>query len=174
MHLRCWIPLIPIIAAIGCQPCVVSTAQVEGLMPADRSAVGQSVRGFMASVAQAVTQEGPTAWSKEFEGGANFFMVVNGKVAFPTGEAAAQAIPGVARAIPHIDLKWGDDLRIDPLTADLAIVGSSYQEIQVKSQAQTVTENGYFTGVVERRNGKWQFRDAHWSEAAPAPAAKAP
>ncbi|MGB2632350.1 MAG: hypothetical protein WAM58_00310 [Candidatus Acidiferrum sp.] len=126
------------------------------------------MRRFMASVAQAVTQEGPTAWSKEFEGGANFFMAVNGKVAFPTGEAAAQAIPAVARAIPHIDLKWGDDLRVDPLTADLAVVGSSYQEIQVDSQGQTVTENGYFTAVAERRNGRWQFRDAHWSESAPA------
>ncbi|MGB7727047.1 MAG: hypothetical protein WBL50_03375 [Candidatus Acidiferrum sp.] len=170
MHLRYWILLIPMIAVIGCQS--RTDARVEGLTPVDRSAVEQSVRGFMASVAQAVTQEGPTAWSKEFESGANFFMAVNGKVAFPTGDAAAQAIPAVARAIPHIDLKWGDDLRVDPLTADLAVVGSSYQEIQVDPQGHTVRENGYFTGVAERRNGTWQFRNAHWSEAAPA--AKAP
>lgn len=172
MQLRRWIPLIPMIAVIGCQSRVVSTAQVEEPTPADRSAVEQSVRGFMASVAQAVTQEGPIAWNREFEGGANFFMAVNGKLAFSTGEAAAQAIPDVARAIPHIDLKWGDDLRVDPLTADLAVVGSSYQEIQVDAQGRKALENGYFTGVVEQRNGKWQFRTMHWSEAVPA--AKAP
>jgi hypothetical protein len=168
MRLRCWILLIPMMVAIGCQPSVVTSGRVEGLTAVDRTAVDQSVRGFMASVAQAVTQEGPTAWSKEFEGGANFFMAVDGKLVFPTGEVAARAIPGVARAIPHIELKWGDDLRVDPLTADLAVVGSSYQEIQVDPQGHMVNETGFFTGVVERRNGKWQFRDAHWSETAPA------
>ena len=165
MHLRYWILLIPMIAVIGCRSGVVSSAHLEGLTPADRSAVEQGVRGFMASVAQAVTREGPIAWSKEFAGGANFFMAANGKLVFPTGEAAAQALPAVAGAIPHIDLKWGDDLRVDPLTADLAVVATSYQEVQVNPQGHTVREKGYFTGVLERRNGQWQFRDAHWSQA---------
>jgi hypothetical protein len=168
MLLRYWILLILMIAVAGCQPRVVTSAREERLTPADRSAMEQSVRGFMARVAQAVTQEGPTAWSEEFEGGANFFMAVSGELVFPTGEAAAQALPAVARAIPHIDLKWGDDLRVDPLTADLAVVATSYQEVQLDPQGHTVRENGYFTGVVERRNGKWQFRDAHWSQATPA------
>jgi hypothetical protein len=30
-------------------------------------------------------------------------------------------------------------------------------------------ENGFFTGLAELRNGRWQFRDAHWSIVAPAP-----
>jgi hypothetical protein len=172
MRLRCCILLIPAIAAIGCQSRLASGVPMKGLTATDRAAVEQSVGGFMASVAQAVSQEGPTAWSKAFESGANFFMAVDGKLVFPTGEAAAQAIPTVARAIPHIELKWGDDLRVDPLTADLAVAAASYQEVQVDLQGHSVTENGYFTGVVERQNGKWQFRDAHWSETLPA--AKAP
>ncbi len=28
---------------------------------------------------------------------------------------------------------------------------------------QRVEESGFFTGLAELRNGRWQFRDAHWS-----------
>jgi hypothetical protein len=50
-------------------------------------------------------------------------MAVNGQIAFPSGAAAKQGMPEVAQLIKHIDLKWGDDLRVDPLSPQLAVVG---------------------------------------------------
>jgi len=81
------------------------------------------------------------------------------------------AIPDVARAIKHIELHWGDDLRVDPLTTDLAIVATSWHETIVDAAGKSMEESGYFTGTVEYRDGRWRFRNAHWSSAVPPPPA---
>jgi hypothetical protein len=87
---------------------------------------------------------------------------------FPTSEAATAGIQEVALQLKHIELAWGDDLRIDPLTPDLAVVASPFHEVQVHADGKRSEEAGFFTGVAERRQGRWQLRDAHWSVAAPA------
>jgi hypothetical protein len=66
-----------------------------------------------------------------------------------------------------IELHWGDDLRVDPLTATLAVVATSYHEVMVFSSGQRMDGPGFFTGVVEHRDGRWQFRDVHCSVAPP-------
>jgi hypothetical protein len=167
-RLRAWIWVVPVIAAIGCQGQRGTTDTAGSLTVAERAAVEQSVRGFMNAVAQDVTQGGPTTWAKEFAEGPNFFMASEGVLVFPSGGAAAQGIPALTQIIKKIELQWGPDLRVDPLTPDLAAVGTTYQEIRTDSQGHDVTEKGYFSGVVEQRNGKWQFRNAHWSVLAPA------
>jgi hypothetical protein len=173
MRRRAWVLVVlDVVLMAGCQMQRSSEALAGGLTAADKAAVEESVRGFMGAVAKDVTRDGPTAWGKEFSREPEFFMAVNGAVAFATGEAAAQSLPGVAQMIPKIELQWGKDLRVDALTADLAVVGTSWQEVLSDPQGKTRQDNGYFTGVVQRRNGKWEFRDAHWSSAAPA--AKAP
>jgi hypothetical protein len=134
----------------------------------DTSVVESGVRAFTRSVAHDVTQEGPSAWSKHFANSPAFFMAVNGTMAFPSGAAAMAAIPSVALAIKHIELQWGDDLRVDVLTPVLAVVAAPYREIQTDPAGHRVEDKGFFTGVVEYRDGRWQFRDAHWSSAAPA------
>ena len=136
------------------------------LTPAQRAAVEESVRRFTASVAHDVTQEGPMAWRKHFADRPEFFMAVNGQLAFPSGQAAVQAIPEVARQYKRIELRWGDDLRLDVLTENLCVVAASYTEIvelQPGIKGQDGTQRGYFTGVAEKRNGQWKFRNAHWS-----------
>jgi hypothetical protein len=121
------------------------------------------VRKFMAQVAHDVTQEGPLAWIKYFENGPAFFMAVNGQLAFPDSNAAKVGTQEFARTIRHIELTWGQDLRVDPLTAKLAVVAVSWREIQIDTAGRRVEESGMFTGLVEVREGRWQFRDAHWS-----------
>ena len=155
-------------AASGCAVrtgCSVFTTSEE-------KAVADSVRTYMRSVAHDVTQDGPTAWEKHFQNSPAFFMADNGQLVFPDTRAAAQGTEAFARTIKHIELRWGNDLRIDPLTPNLAVVAASYQEVQVDTADHTVNESGFFTGVAENRSGQWQFRDAHWSE--PVPPAKAP
>ena len=127
-------------------------------------AIDGGVRAFMRDVARDVTQDGPAAWRKYFADTPEFFMAVNGKIAFANSAEVTTGLPQVAQAIKQIELKWSDDLRVDPLAPDLAVVGASYHELQVWADGHTVEDSGYFTGVAQYSDGRWQFRDAHWSE----------
>ena len=134
---------------------------------AQKASVEQEVRQFAAAVSRDITQQGPAAWEKHFEDSPAFFMASEGKLVFPNRQAARQAIGELTHTIPHIELTWGGDLRVDPLTPEFAVVASSYSEVQSDKEGHQTTENGFFTGVAERHNGQWQFRNAHWSVAAP-------
>jgi hypothetical protein len=137
------------------------------LTPAERAAVSADVRHFMLAVASDVTQHGPTAWRARFSQTPQFFMAVNGALAFADSAAASRGIAALPGIIKSIELKWGDDLRIDPLTARFAVVGSSYYELQTHPDGTRNIERGYFTGVAERGAAGWTLRDAHWSALAP-------
>lgn len=165
-----WMLLISFVASLACEG-RYSVHNSRSLTPARRAAVEDSVRQFTAAVAHDVTQEGPAAWRKYFADGPDFFMAVNGKLVFSNGQAAAQAIPEIARQFKHIELRWGNDLRLDALTENLCVVAASYTEViepQPKVEGIGGTHTGYFTGLAENRNGQWQFRNAHWSEPLPA------
>lgn len=139
---------------------------------ARKAGVEQEVREFAAAVSRDVTQQGPAAWEKHFADSPAFFMASEGKLVFPNRQAARQAIGELTHTIQRIELTWGDDLRVDPLTPEFAVVASSWHEVQSDKEGHQTTENGFFTGLAERHNGQWQFRNAHWSVIAPAPGAK--
>jgi hypothetical protein len=116
-----------------------------------------------------------------------FLLPINRKLRIPfllaaivfagcvTGVAGASEPPRLAQegtrkfaqTITHIELKWGDDLRVDPITADLAMVAASWHETMVDLAGHRVDQMGYFTGLAEYREGRWQFRNAHWSSPVP-------
>jgi hypothetical protein len=169
MRSRCWVLVIAAMCMAGCQRQSAVAEPGQAMTPAERMAVEESVRGFMARVSQEVTSEGPTAWSKEFESGPNFFMASEGKLAFASGDAAAKAIPDLPKMIKKIALRWESDLRVDVLTPNLAVVGTTYQEVREGPDGEEITENGYFTGLAEKQGGEWRFRDAHWSVVPPEP-----
>jgi hypothetical protein len=56
---------------------------------------------------------------------------------------------------------------VDPLSAEFAVVAASWREVQIDSARHRIEESGMFTGLVELRKGRWQFRDAHWSSPLP-------
>jgi hypothetical protein len=151
---------------------VRATPNPQPLTPAQSDAVQSAVKAFAQSVAHDVTHDGPVAWHKYLEDSPAFFMAVNGGMAFPDSAAAKAGVDAFAPTIQHIELKWGDDLRVDPLTPNLAVVAASYHELQVPKSGAPHNEDGYFTGTAELRDGRWQFRNAHWSEPLPAPPAK--
>ena len=103
------------------------------------------------------------AWIKYFDASPAFFMAVNGQMAFPNPAAAQAGTRQFAQTNRHIELNWGDDLRIDPLTDQFAVVAVSWREVQTDTAGHSITETGYFTGLAEYREVRWQFRDAHWS-----------
>jgi hypothetical protein len=162
-----WIVLSVLLSA-GCNAPNHASDNSQSLDPTAAAAVVQQLTAFMAEAARDVTQQGPLAWNKYFEETPSFFMAVNGQMAFPNGAAAREGMPKVAETIKHIDLKWGDDLRVDPLSPKLGVVAASWRETQVATTGHSVDENGFFTALVECRDGHWQFRDAHWSSPVPA------
>lgn len=171
MKLWGWILLTTVAAATSCQA-FASFAGASRTVSADRrAAVEKEVRQFTATVEHDVTAEGPIAWRKFFADSPQFFMAVDGKLVFPDGQSAANALLQIASQFKNIELHWGDDLRLDPLTDTLCNVASSYTEkieLQRGASGPQGTENGYFTGIAENRNGRWQFRNAHWSQLLPA------
>jgi hypothetical protein len=144
-------------------PCAAGASHSHAVTPDEAASVDQAVRGFMQAVSHSVTQDGPMAWIKYFDGSPAFFMAVNGQMAFPNAATAQEGTRKFAQTIRHIELKWGDDLRVDALTNELAVVAVSWSEIQVDNAGHSVTETGYFTGLAEYREEQWKFRDAHWS-----------
>jgi hypothetical protein len=137
------------------------------LSAADSLQVRQEVRSFMKSVAHAVTREGPRAWSRYFDDSPAFFMAVNGQMVFSSGMAARDGIPKVAQMFRRIDLNWGNEVRIDPLTRRLALVAVPWREVLTDSAGHVMKQAGFFTAIAEYRNGGWQFRDVHWSAPVP-------
>jgi hypothetical protein len=130
---------------------------------AQAARVDQSVRSFMAGIARDVTREGPVAWRKHFADSPVFFMVNDGQMAFAHSTDATKGIHDFATKIRSIHLEWGSDLRVDPLTQGFAVVAASFSEEQNFLDGRSVQERGYFTGVAQMRDGRWQLRDAHWS-----------
>ena len=161
------------LASSGCErPHGPAGAAPPSLSPATRAAVTDAVRQFAQDVAHDVTREGPAAWRRYFSPSPSFFMASDGQLVFSDAASAARGIDDLTRITKSIELRWGDDLRVDPLTPELAVVASSWSEVQVAVDGGRVTEHGYFTAVAERRDGRWKFRNAHWSVAAPAPQAQ--
>jgi len=155
--------LLAAFALPGCSARTPGSAELQSLTPASAAAIDESARTFMHTVAHDVTQEGPLAWLKFFDTGPGFFMAVNGQLVFPNAAAAKEGTQNFARTINRIELTWGDDLRVDPLTRELSVVAASWHEIQVDKAGHRIEESGYFTGLAEYRDGHWRFRDAHWS-----------
>ena len=155
-----------LLALAACVLCAAVASPSHSVPPDGAASVDQAVRAFMQTVSHSVTQDGPTAWIKYFDASPAFFMAVNGQMAFPNPAAAQEGTRNFAQTIRHIELNWGDDLRVDPLSKEFAVVAVSWREIQVDIAGHSVTETGYFTGLVEYREGRWQFRDAHWSSPA--------
>jgi hypothetical protein len=159
----------PLLAATlaACVLCASGASPSHSATPDGAASVDQAVRAFMQTVSHSVTQDGPMAWIKYFDASPAFFMAVNGQMAFPNSAAAQEGTRNFAQTIRHIELNWGDDLRVDPLSDEFAVVAVSWHEIQVDNAGHSVTETGYFTGLVAYREGRWKFRDAHWSSPVP-------
>ena len=152
-----------LVVVMVCAGCNTRRDTKPSASQSNAASVEAGVRTFMVTVAHDVTEEGPLAWNRYFEESPAFFMAVNGQMVFPNGIAAKNGIQSVALTLKHIELKWGDDLRIDPLTPELVVVAAPWREIQVDAAGRRVQETGFFTGLAEFQDGHWQFRNAHWS-----------
>lgn len=162
MRFSCHLPIVLLALAASLARAAAPSPSVT-LSAADSAEVRQGVRSFMQSVAHDVTRQGPRAWSRYFEDGPAFFMAVNGQVAFSSGMAAKNGIPRIALMFRRTQLDWGNDLRIDPLSRRLALVAVPWREVLTPANGEVMKQTGFFTGLAEYRDRRWQFRDVHWS-----------
>jgi len=72
-----------------------------------------------------VTQRGPTVCRHDFADSPAFFMAVNGELAFRDSASATAGIRDLTHLIQRIELQWGDDLRVDPMAPNLAMMAAS-------------------------------------------------
>jgi hypothetical protein len=114
------------------------------------------------SIARDVTRDGPIAWLSYFESSPGFFMASGGSLAFPNNDSAATFVRAFAAGISRLELTWSD-VRIDPLTLHLAVMGATFHEIMMDTAGHQMQFGGYFTAVVEETPAGWRLRDAHWS-----------
>ena len=163
--------LVATVTSIGCHRQPRLSSESQPLTPASSAIVEDGVRGFMQAVAHDVTVNGPAAWRRQFADSPSFFMAADGQMVFPDSAAATKGIHDLALDIKQIELVWGNDLRVDPLTPDLAVVAAPYHEVRVNMSGLRVEDAGFFTGIAQYRDGRWQLRDAHWSVAALPPGA---
>jgi len=158
------------LAALSLSGCQLLPSAPPTLSASSAALVDAGVRGMMGGIARDVTQGGPAAWLKYFSATPAFFMASEGHLEFPDAASATRTTRDLATKISQIDLKWGRDLRVDPLTPNLAAVAASWHESLKLTAGGSMDESGFFTGIAEYRDGRWQLRDAHWSVAKPPPA----
>lgn len=163
MSIRQWILVVAVtlLSSCGSNPLVSNESQT--LTAAQFASVSKSARAFAFEVARDITKEGPSAWMKHFEDSPSFFMASEGRLVVADTASAATAIQEALLSTPHIELTWGSDLRVDPMTPGLAMLAASYREVQISKAGERREVAGFFTGVAERQEGRWRFRNAHWS-----------
>jgi hypothetical protein len=157
-----WLILAGALAVSGCHGRAQSRAS-PALTEQERLEINGDVRVFALEVAQDVTLRGPGAWARHFSTAPEFFMASQGTLQFANGAAAVQGIDELSHTLKHIELRFGDDLRVDPLTQDYAVVASSFSEVLTDTADHETPVSGYFTAIAERRGPQWVFRNAHWS-----------
>ena len=155
-----WVPLVVVVGSSACQ---TGENGARSMTPPQTAAIEDSVRRFAATVASDLTGEGPAAWRRHFAATSAFFMASEGQIVLPNSDSATAVIRDLARGMTHLELRWGDSLRVDPLVPGLAVLGAPYREVRVDTAGHRVEEAGYMTAVVEDRAGRWQFRSLHWS-----------
>jgi hypothetical protein len=171
MTIRNSVLLLTATLSLSCFALRAEAANAATITDAQAAAVSKDVRAFAATVSRGVTQGGPAAWRGYFSESDAFFMVVDGHLAFTNSDAVTRDLPQIAASIVHIELQWGDSLRVDPLTPTLAMLAAPYHEILTDPAGHKVEASGYFTGLAELGPKGWRFRNATWSSA-PAPPSK--
>jgi hypothetical protein len=127
--------------------------------------VRDSVQIMASQIAADVSQNGPLAWLRHFEDTSDFFMASDGHLMFPDYDSASAFINHVVvKMISKIELSWSD-IRIDPLSPDLAMFAADYTEVLTDSAGKKmpISGPGYFTALAEKTPKGWQLRNAHWS-----------
>jgi len=142
---------------LGCQPGDRPASTGEHVTP-----YREGISHFAEQITGDLAREGLTAWLRHFQRSPAFFMASGGRVVFPSNDSADAYVTGLATTVRAVELHW-QQLRIDSLTPDLALIGTPFTESLTDTAGHTQRIAGYFTAIAQRHGNDWQLRDAHWS-----------
>ena len=114
------------ITLAACVPSGAGASHSHSVPPDGAASVDQAVRAFMQTVAHSVTQDGPMAWIKYFDASPRILYGRQRPDGLPEYRRRTGRTRKFAQTIPQIELKWGDDLRVDLLTNEFAVVAVSF------------------------------------------------
>ncbi len=130
---------------------------------AEVSRVKDSLTAMTDRISRDLSERGPVAWLNYFEESPNFYMASDGAIAFKDYQTARTFIRDtLVKTFKQILLHW-DHMRIDPLTPDLASIGSDFHEELKDLSGKSAMSDGYFSAIAEKTAGGWQLRNAHLS-----------
>ena len=133
------------------------------LSSADSLEVTNSVTQLAAAISRDLAAKGPSSWLDHFENSPQFFMASDGQLSFHDYQSAKLFIQDtLIKNINKITLRWSN-MRIDPLTTHIAVIGSNFHEGITFASGQTLPFDGYFTGTADLTPDGWKLRNAHWS-----------
>lgn len=147
-----------ITASTGCRGTSTSVSET-----AAASQISQGALEFMDVVAAGVSRDGPIAWKRYLGTDPAFYMVSEGRLVFDGGEVARRSIDDLTRTIERIELRWGEPIRVDPQSSTRVLISAAYFERIVTRSGVTTNEQGWMTGLAERRPEGWSFLNLHWS-----------
>jgi hypothetical protein len=145
--------------------CFVSSCNnnTEYFTSKERSQVKDSVQLMAESIVKDISHEGPVSWLKYFENAPDFFMASDGQLVFPNIDSATNVINNkLIKVMSKIQLRWSN-IRIDPLTINLASISAVYHEDITDSTGKMTPHDGYFTGIARQTSQGWKLHNAHWS-----------
>lgn len=155
----CFVLLIATItAATGCRSTSSSVTET-----AATTSLSQGALEFMDVVAAGVTRDGPIAWKSYLGTDSTFYMISEGRLVFDGGAVARTSIDELTRTVERIELRWGAPIRVDPVSNTRVLISAAYYERIVMRSGVTTNEQGWMTGLVERRPDGWTFLNLHWS-----------
>src|ERR1700736_3265924 len=108
--------------ALGVVTACTGAGTPQPLTAAQTVKITDSVRAFASAVAEGVTHRGPAAWRDYFADSPAFFMASEGRIVFGSNDAVAQGMQALTTSIAQIELRWGNPVRVDPLTSNLAML----------------------------------------------------
>jgi len=140
----------------------VLAAGCAGPQAVPEAEVVAEVTAFLEGIPARLAAAGPTAWLDVFAAEPGFFMASDGQVAFPDRAAAEAFLADFAPRVEALQLAW-DEVRVVPLSATLAAVGTSYAERIDFADGTVARFTGYMTGLARRATDGWRLQHLHWS-----------
>lgn len=125
--------------------------------------VTDSIHRLVSGLTKDLADRGPIAWLNYFEESPDFFMVSNGQLVFKDYQSGKTFIENIlTKNLIKIHLQL-NQLRIDPLTSDLASIGADFHEDLVDSAGKIIQGDGYLTALVKHTPQGWKLRNLQWS-----------
>jgi hypothetical protein len=158
-NLKYWLLVLPAIAFM--LSCGYSKQQ---LTPDEIGHVQRKVTDLTKNIAADVSTKGPGVWVNYLQDTSCFFMADNGQLAFKDYKSATKFVRDtLSKSMPKVNLKWSN-IRVDPLTNQIACIGSDYHEDVTDSTGKVTPYDGYFTATAVLVNDEWKLRNMHWSD----------